>query len=640
MRILSLEVAGFGPFKDAQRVDFSAFEEAGIFLIGGRTGAGKSTILDAICFALYNSVPRYDGYSGAARLRSDHCGVEELTQVTLTFEANSEVYRVTRSPEHERPKTRGAGTTRAPARAELAILDEDDEWQVLETKIPEVAARIAEIVKLDESQFLQVILLAQNRFQEFLEADSRDRQGLLRTLFGTQRFADYATQLQLRAQTMREQIAELGQDAARSVQELATVLGVAPPAPGEDRLAWAGAGVTQTAERLRHAKEAEAQAVAAARDAAEALRSAQQIAALQRSRAEARSRLDQLLAHAEAHEQDKRRLQAAERAAAVEQRLSDADAAHARLEQARADEARALAAVGEPPAAELGEYVRELTRAIGALAPALEAEPTLPALTQAAAEADSALAAHVQAIASIDDRRTALRKRLRELDEAEGEAASAAKDLPGAQAHVAEIERARVAAERVSQLEAQIERLKLAETDALRERTLAVGDEERLRTLQLHGRAAVLAAALVDGEACPVCGAVEHPQPAHAGAAAVSDDQIQAARERVQRAQAAVDQASRRRIEAEARRTEQHGLAGGRAAAELEELLGAAHTRLQAAQNGQARLELARQERAEINRRFELLAQDERTSGARRLELGNAAVLARKQLADATELVE
>ncbi|WP_187976218.1 AAA family ATPase [Mycetocola sp. JXN-3] len=188
MRIHRLSITGFGPFLDTQEVDFDAFAAEGLFLIAGKTGAGKSSILDAICFALYDGAPRYDGTPG--RLRSDHCGPGDPTLVELEFSTGGERYRVRRSPGYERPKTRGAGTTMQKPTAELAIRRADG-WEVLFAQPREVGKELAEIIKLRREQFLQVILLAQNRFGEFLRAQSSERLELLRTLFGTARFDHY-----------------------------------------------------------------------------------------------------------------------------------------------------------------------------------------------------------------------------------------------------------------------------------------------------------------------------------------------------------------------------------------------------------------------------------------------------------------
>ena len=116
MKLHALELTGFGPFRETQRVDFDAFDRDGIFLISGRTGTGKSSILDGVSFALYSSVPRYEG--GEKRLRSDHCFLTDPTEVRLEFTVGDARWRVTRAPEYDRPAKRGGGFTSEPARAE------------------------------------------------------------------------------------------------------------------------------------------------------------------------------------------------------------------------------------------------------------------------------------------------------------------------------------------------------------------------------------------------------------------------------------------------------------------------------------------------------------------------------------------
>ena len=123
MKILRLRLAGFGPYKDEQFVDFERFDSDGIFLISGKTGAGKSSILDAICFALYNQVPRFDG--SELKLRSDHCEANDPTFVELDFSVNQSRYRLRRSPAYERPKKSGTGVTMAAPTAVLQVLDEN-----------------------------------------------------------------------------------------------------------------------------------------------------------------------------------------------------------------------------------------------------------------------------------------------------------------------------------------------------------------------------------------------------------------------------------------------------------------------------------------------------------------------------------
>ena len=177
MRVHRLEIAAFGPFRARQIVDFDQFADDGIFLITGKTGAGKSSILDAICFALYDGVPRYEGTG--KRLRSDHAREGEPTEVVLEFSTGGERYRVERSPEFLRPKKSGVGFTPEKASARL-FRHVDGDWLALAARPKEVGELLGEIVGLTRDQFLQVILLAQNRFARFLQAEQGERQALLR----------------------------------------------------------------------------------------------------------------------------------------------------------------------------------------------------------------------------------------------------------------------------------------------------------------------------------------------------------------------------------------------------------------------------------------------------------------------------
>ncbi|MGB4137870.1 MAG: SMC family ATPase, partial [Microbacterium sp.] len=190
MRLHRLEIEGFGPFRGRQIVDFDAFADDGIFLIGGRTGAGKSSILDAVCFGLYGGVPRYD--SGDRRLRSDHSDPDEPTEVVVEFSTVAGRFRVTRSPDYLRPARRGGGLTKQAAAVSLEELTGAG-WVGRAARAVDVANELSDILQLTQEQFLQVILLAQNRFADFLLADSRERQRLLRRLFGTERFEDVQT---------------------------------------------------------------------------------------------------------------------------------------------------------------------------------------------------------------------------------------------------------------------------------------------------------------------------------------------------------------------------------------------------------------------------------------------------------------
>ena len=263
MKIKRLTIAGFGPYKDEQTVDFERFDADGIFLITGKTGAGKSSILDAICYALYGSVPRYDGTQ--ALLRSDHADLADPTFVELEFSVDGTDYRVNRVPEYERPKARGEGMTKQAHEATLWVRVADS-WEGIAAKPVEVAHELARIVSLNKEQFLQVILLAQNRFQEFLLAKNDDRQAVLRTLFGTRRFRDIETQLDERRKAAAAEMKSAEESLTRHARRVADLLelGEAPTRPDE---AWLTFGKETLEKQL---EEAATNAARADRDFAQA----------------------------------------------------------------------------------------------------------------------------------------------------------------------------------------------------------------------------------------------------------------------------------------------------------------------------------------------------------------------------------
>lgn len=243
MRLHVLELTGFGPFRETQRVDFDAFADDGLFLITGRTGAGKSSILDGVSFALYGTVPRYEGAD--RRLRSDHSALTDPTEVRLEFTVGDVRWRVTRAPDYDRPAKRGGGLTTEPARAELEERV-GDAWIGRAAGPRDVGLALGELLGLGAQQFQQVILLAQNKFSRFLLAPGDERQTLLRALFGTRRFEQYRDELEQRRRDAQKRLDAAGEH-ARTLLEVAERLvaeaaDARMPAAGDPRTSAARAG--------------------------------------------------------------------------------------------------------------------------------------------------------------------------------------------------------------------------------------------------------------------------------------------------------------------------------------------------------------------------------------------------------------
>ena len=191
MRPIALKLSYFGPFESAD-IDFRNFIESPIFLISGDTGAGKSTILDAMSYALFGATT---GSRGPKEVRSQFATVEEKTQVTFYFEQGSHLYRVVRSPEQTLMGTRKV-RNQAPE-ASLAIVNgvNGKELQSLASKPKDVGLEIAGILRLDHEQFKKIILLPQNDFSRFLKDSSEEKKKILKKIFGTEVFEDFQSRL-------------------------------------------------------------------------------------------------------------------------------------------------------------------------------------------------------------------------------------------------------------------------------------------------------------------------------------------------------------------------------------------------------------------------------------------------------------
>ncbi|KQM12815.1 hypothetical protein ASF83_18025 [Plantibacter sp. Leaf171] len=573
MRLHRLTLQAIGPYAGEHTIDFVELGRAGLFLLEGPTGAGKSTIIDAVVFGLYGELAG----TGASkdRLHSHHAlpGTEPF--VELVFETGSGVYRVRRTPAYQRPKQRGTGFTPQQASATLVRLTDPDAatGETLSTRAQEIGPEISRIVGLTREQFVQTIVLPQGEFAKFLAAGGEERSELLRSLFGTEhyeRLAKHLVEQRRQAQRDIEGAKEaLGRAIARfaGAAELDDARALVDAA-GSDR----SGGVDPTALEL--AVPDPGTSTEAGPDADPEPGPDAELAAL--------------AVPLEADSPDL--LANAERVVAVLERLAVTDAAAATearqaLDQARSEHVaattllaaldrraellreRELLAIDDEPVAALTERVAAAARAetvASAMAGATAAATALDAASEALAEVerqtderivaldDTGLASRREAItveragltavlaleagtaarqlvldglraelAQLDDRLAELAEeqtrrdaRRAALEEAPQRAADAAATLERARASVARAAERRTALDQVDAADARLSGLTARFTSAAAGAKAAVEAETTLRLRRIDGMAGELAAGLVDGEPCSVCGSLSHPAPA------------------------------------------------------------------------------------------------------------------------------
>ena len=234
MRLHTLIMTGIGPYAGTETIDFDRFTASGRFLLTGPTGSGKTTIIDAIVFALYGQVADSSG-SSKQRLRSTLVDAAARSEVDLTFSTSAGVYRILRSPEYWRPKKRGTGTTRQNAAAKLWRLSAPGGHALDEpiTKLEDVGAEVNRIVGLSRDQFTQTVVLPQGRFARFLRATSAERHTLLCDVFGTGVFDAIQAEIAERNR-LTDREAQAARQALQARVEVAAPLLALLPIPSAD----------------------------------------------------------------------------------------------------------------------------------------------------------------------------------------------------------------------------------------------------------------------------------------------------------------------------------------------------------------------------------------------------------------------
>jgi DNA repair protein SbcC/Rad50 len=520
MRLHDLTITAFGPYAGTERVDFDALSGAGLFLINGPTGAGKTSVLDAVCFALYGRVP--SARNDAKDLRSQHAPPDRAPEVVLDVTIRGRRFKVTRSPKWERPKLRGEGTTEQKAKV---LLQEwrDGAWETWSTRFDEAGQLITDLLGMSAEQFCQVVLLPQGDFAAFLRADAEKRRAVLEKLFATEVFAQVEGWLSdHRRATWRE--ADALRSAAESVADRAAeAAGAVRPALEPAALAaWATELSGQFAD-VTAITAAEVTAASRPRDGARtALGEARLVAGRQERHRDALRRSAALASLAGERARLTARLGDAERAGRVIPLLQAATARSAEADKAAAAVARQRTALGGlvPDDAD-ADLMRKEERArrdeLVELGRARDDEARLSALvTQSRRAADEIdeLETKEAELALFLTESPAYRDGLRlQLDDARARSAAG----PAARAAVESAEARLDAARRRDSLATALAEAEAAHRAAVDTAQAARDVAQEIRQARLEGMAASLAEQLRPGEPCRVCGSAEHPSPAHTG---------------------------------------------------------------------------------------------------------------------------
>ncbi|MFJ4076094.1 AAA family ATPase [Curtobacterium sp. NPDC089991] len=507
MYLHRLELRAIGPYPDLVSIDFAALAASGVFLLEGPTGSGKSTIIDAVVFALYGGLAGSDASSD--RLHSQHADPAVEPFVELVFETSAGTYRVRRTPQYDRPKQRGTGTVKQQASVQLFRLanPSDVAGEPMSSRIPEVGVEIGRIVGLDRAQFLQTVVLPQGEFARFLRSPGEERRKLLQSLFGTQVYDRTADELAARRRAVQAEVDGADDRVRDALNRFAQAAGL----DDADETV-----VPSTVASVRAAADAAAAVRAAAAAAATTAAEHEQAVT---ARATALERRAGLLVRRAALDDDAPAVDAARSAVALGERAARVTAVADGLdaEVTRADETTAAARSLRDRHGITADADAVVLRR-DALADDLSAVRHLVAVEDGAAARRSAIAgatADAEQIAEqLLERDAALDARPTErarIVEAARTAARTAADSDAAAHEVTRIRSLRAdlvardhAAQRVATAEQSVAAARRSATEAL-------AAERALRERRIAGLAGELGAALTTGDPCPVCGSTAHP---------------------------------------------------------------------------------------------------------------------------------
>lgn len=498
MRPIQLTLSAFGPYAGKTVLSLDQLGTHGLYLITGDTGAGKTTLFDAITFALFGQA------SGDGRtpemLRSKYAEPETPTEVTLVFDYAGKQYTVRRSPEYQRPAKRGKKLVLQRAEAELTLPDGR-----LITKPKEVNAEIQTILGVTREQFSQLSMLAQGEFRRLLQANTKERLKIFQSIFHTERYETLQQRIREQALAAKSACDEL----RWSVQQELEGIRCGREDPLSPQVEAARAGQLPAADLFPLLDQLIAQDAQDAADlAAELEETEQQLLTLTQRQKAARDRCQQVQALEALQTKITRQTDARQA------KQTALDSALAELPQAEALKAQNILLEQQLPQYDALEQTRATHKA---------AELSLASHTQALQKDQQQLDALTQTI-------TALQEELNALPDP----AAALLDLAyRSEQETARAEQLAALAQDLTQQAALYTRWQQAQADYLTARTRArqaLADYEPKNRAFLDAQAGILAQDLTEGLPCPVCGALHHPAPAQLTAHAPTQADVERAK--------------------------------------------------------------------------------------------------------------
>ena len=471
----------FGPYAGETVIDFEKLQGRHLFLICGPTGAGKTTILDAMCYALYGKT---SGDRTGEKMRSDYADSSERTEVIFDFMLGDKTYRATRSPAQMVDKKRGSGQTLAAMQASLSELEDGKEINTLRTGIEEAAGKL---IGLNADQFCQVILLPQGDFRKLLVAKADEREAILKQLFKTQRFSEFKDSLKDR---LDAKVREKMEKQTREDQILSTA---------------GAADEKQLASIVEEAEKSLQEAVETTRKQEKESNEFREVYQKETALMGHFTELDKALKQDAALKNE-------------EGRMKEMEASLSLIRSAR----------------ELAPYFDQLDGITREGRQEAQKLKTAKADMETYARLNETLEKRIQELDAMKEKREEERKTALKMQDL----------VPKAKLYGAAVQALKNAQNALSRAEEETKRLQTSAEAARKARDAQKEKADAVRKSYIDGQAFLLAEGLEDGVPCPVCGAIHHPAPARGGDYVAKAEDVERAQKEYERASAAYDRAN------------------------------------------------------------------------------------------------
>jgi len=537
MKIDYLEMGAVGPYPGVHKIDFSQLGESALFLIDGPTGAGKTTIIDAIVFALFGSPTGAE--SDRFKLRSNHAKSDTETYVILRFTVSAGTYEVRRTPQYEKLKTDGS-TTPHNATCTVDRINPGGSRDNLANQVKAAGTELQKLVGLEREQFRQTVVLPQGEFAKFLTSDSKERRPILQRIFATERYEKIELLLKELSKSARDEVDSLKTKVHASIDTFKGRMHLSDEFGEQLKSIADSAQSTEVVESELATIKSDLQAsFETSKTATDELKKRHEVA-------------NTLL--------DLRKKEHAAEKALVQTKL-DLDQTQAKLEEAVTqivtthDKALRDALIEPQSLADVSQFGKSLeavNSAISDLQPALESEGSVSESQVSADALRETLPAQELRLKELDeDVRTNIPKEIAELEEAVKVARKRVEGREKIVDKIAVLEEVLELQESVQALTDTLESQKVLVEEAAALKNDAEDSYDQLIRQRFTNFAAELANELVPGQPCSVCGSKEHPEPHKSTSVVISAEMLESEKKKVSRAEQNLTKAQKKLAESQ-----------------------------------------------------------------------------------------